>query len=97
MTDLAPAPCACTSSAARRGTLDGMSEHPAPADQYASGTPWPDPAAPSGPTTWGEPVHDATSLANGGSVAEPAALPPAVEPVTERVGWVGNPGLPDAA
>jgi hypothetical protein len=36
-------------------------------DQYAPGSPWPDSVAPSGPTTWGEPVHDAIPSPDGAS------------------------------
>jgi hypothetical protein len=60
-------------------------------DQYAPGEAYPDLAAADGPTR-GAPVRDAVESDDGAAawsaVAEPAAMPPAVEPVTDRVGWL---------
>jgi hypothetical protein len=66
---------------------------------------WPDPVQDSGgPTRWTNPAHDYAAAPDGASswatAAEPASVPPAVDPAAERVGWLNAartaPG-PDAA
>lgn len=65
---------------------------------------WPDPTADSGPTRWTNPASDYATAPDGSapwSAADaPANVPPAIEPPTERIGWLAagrsTPG-PDGA
>ncbi len=58
---------------------------------YSVGPPWPDPTTPVPGTHWGNPVSGHVAPSDGsstwGAADPPGGVPPAVEPVSERVGW----------
>ena len=94
---------ACAIPGDPRGTLDGMTDHPAPHNHFTPGQALPDPAAPfpGSPTTWGAPAQDYAGRPDGAApwadVDPPAAVPPAVEPPALRVGWLTAARPDDAA
>lgn len=65
------------------GTLNVMTDLP---DYFTPGLALPDPTTATGPTRWVAP--DPGGQSGWAEADPPAAMPPAVEPVTLRTGWL---------